>query len=268
MKDILVDTLISIVILVGYVIFMGIVLRYINNKSHENIQKSLGRKGVFITSLLGTPIHEIGHAIMCLIFRHKITKVKLLQFKSEDGTLGYVKHSWNKNSIYQSIGNFFIALGPIYSGIITVSIATLFINSDVIELIKGIEYSTTDIKVYELCKNSIDIVRTIIGSLDFKSIKTYMYIYICTSVSSHVSLSDADLKGMNKGLYTIIVLLLIFNVISHKIGVNSLEHITKINIVNNYMLTFMLIIMVFSILNYVISTITCGVKGIIGGKSN
>ena len=32
---------------------------------------------VYASSVIGTPIHELGHAIMCLLFAHKITDIKL-----------------------------------------------------------------------------------------------------------------------------------------------------------------------------------------------
>ena len=35
-------------------------------------------KFVYVSSLVGTPVHELGHAIMCVIFTHRITEMRLL----------------------------------------------------------------------------------------------------------------------------------------------------------------------------------------------
>jgi len=65
------------------------------------------------TTIIGTPIHELSHAIACVLFGHKITGIKLLDLSFSNTTLGYVNHSWNTRSIYQSIGCFFIAIAPL-----------------------------------------------------------------------------------------------------------------------------------------------------------
>lgn len=48
--------------------------------------------------------------------------MKLLRhFESRnDNVLGYVRHSYNKNSLYQTIGNFFISIAPLIFGIIVI----------------------------------------------------------------------------------------------------------------------------------------------------
>ncbi|WP_153448932.1 hypothetical protein [Vibrio algicola] len=87
---------------------------------HQGLSRALGRKiaqrplskGMFYASaMFGTPLHELSHAVMALLFRHKIHKIKFFQF-GQDGRLGYVEHNWNRRSIYQSVGMFFIAIAP------------------------------------------------------------------------------------------------------------------------------------------------------------
>ena len=77
----------------------------------------LGYRLVIATSLVGTPVHEIGHALMCLLFGHRISRMVLWQPRSPDGVLGYVTHTYRKRNPYQVLGNLFIGIGPIFSGL-------------------------------------------------------------------------------------------------------------------------------------------------------
>ncbi|EOX3381154.1 hypothetical protein ACPFUC_003669 [Vibrio cholerae] len=87
-----------------------------------------------LTAAVFVPIHELSHAIGCLIFRHKINKIVLFSPNTKTGQLGYVEHSWNTRSLYQNIGCFFIAVFPL----ITASIAVYSMLPE-----KNIEITTT-----------------------------------------------------------------------------------------------------------------------------
>lgn len=75
------------------------------------------KKRIPLTAWIGVPIHELGHAIMCVLFRHKIVATQFFPTDTSQGALGYVQHQYNHKSVYQRIGNFFIGIGPIISGI-------------------------------------------------------------------------------------------------------------------------------------------------------
>ena len=80
-----------------------------------------------VTGVIGTPIHETGHALMCLIFGHHINKMVLWQPRDPKGVLGYVSHSYNKKNLWHVLGNLFIGLGPIFSGLL-VTLLMMFIG--------------------------------------------------------------------------------------------------------------------------------------------
>ncbi|AIW22705.1 hypothetical protein F0267_01055 [Vibrio coralliilyticus] len=81
---------------------------------------------VFMSSMIGTPIHELSHAAACLLFKHKITKIEMFSPKP-NGQLGVVEHSYNPMSFYQKVGLFFIGIAPVVGG----SLFVKFISSTV-----------------------------------------------------------------------------------------------------------------------------------------
>lgn len=68
----------------------------------------------------GIYIHEASHAIVCVAFNHKITEFKFLILEANNPTLGYVRHSYNQQSLYQVTGNFFIGIAPLFGGLIAI----------------------------------------------------------------------------------------------------------------------------------------------------
>ncbi|HGM7876928.1 TPA: hypothetical protein ACKQHR_001523 [Pseudomonas aeruginosa] len=54
--------------------------------------------------VIGVPLHEIAHAIACLMFRMRIMKVALYAPEPETGRLGYVAFAYNPRSITHAVG--------------------------------------------------------------------------------------------------------------------------------------------------------------------
>ncbi len=160
-----------------------------------------GRKSVWIfwiTSALGTPVHELGHAVMCLLFLHRITAIKLWDPRAENGCYGYVEHSYSGKNLWARLGNLPIGLGPLLSGLgVTVLVLWLcfpelwqnyLIYSG--ELIRSGNFSLGN-----LSQGILSLFFGLPGAFRRHWIRSLIGTVILLSVSLHVSLSWKDVQS-------------------------------------------------------------------------
>lgn len=195
---------------VGSFIIMGLVIELFHKLIAYLLGYPANNKAILLTSILGTPIHELGHVIFCILFGHKITDMKLLILKPVDGTLGYVNHSFNKKNIYHRIGNLFIGIGPIISCSFAVwLIIILFSNNNL--MTSGLNLSSFN--------NVIDnffLIFDEIFNFNNHFLIILLQVFLISSISIHARLSFSDIKGSLDGLkffsafLFIIVILLYF----------------------------------------------------------
>lgn len=173
--------------------------------------RQFGGKVIYLSAIVGTPIHEISHAVMCLPFRHRIHEIAL--FKPDgNGTLGYVTHSYNPGSLWQEIGNFFIGIAPLFGGTAAIYILTslLLHNSQEVFLI-----IKTSVEAYESVSGATSFLTSLYAALTKLSgvlavsaqnepLRFVLWGYLTASISLHLSPSPADMKGSVKGFILLI----------------------------------------------------------------
>ena len=222
-KEILIAFLIQIGSTIGLVVLFGFIINLVVKLFYSNF----GSKSLTVckvTGAFGTPIHELSHALFCLIFGHKIDEVKLFTPNDDHGTLGYVKHSYNPKNIYHRIGCFFIGIAPIVIiSTILYLLSLLFLPgmmASITELVRGVP--TAGIS------NVGKIFTTIfsyMGSWQF-----WVYILISMLLCLHMTLSGADIKGAASGVIFVILVFLILDVIFALLG--------KIDLLTGWILSF------------------------------
>jgi hypothetical protein len=220
--DALVLTATQIFIILGPLIILSLIMHFISAQNEKAGCRIFGVKAyLYVFAWLGTAIHELGHAVFALIFGHKIHAVRLFSPDPVNGTLGYVKHSYNKNSIYQNIGNFFIGIGPIILGAVCIYLISLILYGKL-----AIRFNTIfDFSIL----NSFDAVFIILLSVftDTKTFisdtlvgsnsawwKTCIMIYFIFSAGTSVSLSFSDIRTARKGLIFTMILIFSLNLAS------------------------------------------------------
>ena len=205
---------------VGLLIIIGFILGIIQKATTKYLFAAFGYKGIMATSWIGTPIHELGHALMCLIFRHRITDMRLFILNPTDNTLGYVKHSYNKQSIYQNIGNFFIGIAPIFSGVgaILLSLHYLLPSSyKVLSTALNSEMSMQSLNTALLEKllfANLNLLKSIFTLTNLINPYFWLFLIIVMGISSHMALSTKDIKGAAGGLITLFAIIFFMTMIT------------------------------------------------------
>lgn len=205
---------------IGSLIACGILIYICNRVYTYLIMDSIGLKFLTFTSYIGTPIHELGHAIMCLFFGHKIEEIKFYT-REEDGTLGYVKHSYKPKNLFHQIGNLFIGLGPIFSGfLVIILLLLLFFKEPSLEFFNlCLENINSGGSVFEILLNTFKLIPLLIFSNTHILIKIFAFIIIL-SISLHINLSLSDVRNSLIGLGFYAVCMLVFASVTYLFGSN------------------------------------------------
>jgi hypothetical protein len=255
--DLLFRTCAETIYITGMIILLGLLLGILRTYSINNLSRSFGRTAVMVTGFIGVPVHELSHAVFAVLFGHKVTDIKLLQKPDENGVMGYVNHSYNKLSIYQQIGNFFIGTAPIFGGVISLIALMHFTipqtyNQFTHMIIKNLYAEALNKSTLEGILSSYGgLIITIFSLRNFENPLFYIFLFVSICISSHISLSFADIKGASRGLGAIFLILLILNIFG------LAKYIAAFEIVRyNILLTGVLIVAVFlSVITFLLSLV-------------
>jgi hypothetical protein len=175
---------------------------------------------------LGCSVHELSHAFFALLFGHKIKEIALFKPNSDGQSLGHVSHTFNKKSVYQKIGNFFIGISPLLAGGIV-----LFLTNFILFKINVTTLFTTPIHIgiftdFNLLRDFLAQSRNLLKDyfhLVFPGSatmwwKSLILIYVLYSTGSSMTLSKSDIRGAFSGLVWLVLFTLIFNLLTLWIG--------------------------------------------------
>jgi len=184
---------------------------------------------------LGCSVHELSHAFFALIFGHKISEIALFEPNSNGESLGHVSHSYNKNSIYQKTGNFFIGISPLLFGGIVLFFCVLLIFRFDVTALSTFRISTHVLTDFTLLKQiGINIWNSLItfSNIVFRGSasvwwKSALLIYILYSTGSSMTLSKSDVGSAISGFLWLIIIFLLFNLLTLWIGSFAIDFLGR-----------------------------------------
>lgn len=207
----------QLLMLLGPVLVLAFVLHQLSSYVRSRAAHGLGVDLYMWLTAPGVMVHELGHALFCVVFGHAITRMKLFGPQA-DGTLGYVEHSYNHKNPYQSIGNFFIGTGPIWLGSAMVYVLSRYllgahVSASSVTAGSGVMEIMTDV--------AASAFRSFTGLLDpslMGSWRFWAFAYLVVCIGSHITLSAPDIRGAFKGFLALVAAVLLFNLLTVWMG--------------------------------------------------
>lgn len=233
---------------VGVIVVFGLLIALCRRTFLKNTGYT-GYRILLVTGAVGTPVHELSHALMCIIFGHKVVEMKLYQPNNEDGTLGYVNHAYDPKNLYHIIGNFFIGIAPILGGSGVLLLLMSWLVPDV-HTAFSVAASGVDVTNFWGYFGLFGrVLGAVFSPVNFISIRWWIFMILALMVASHMELSTADLKGSYGGLITLAVLFLVIDIILYMFAPEALDGFTaSIMSFSGYIVSFLVISAVFSLL--------------------
>ncbi|MFK7767691.1 MAG: hypothetical protein AB8B55_10760 [Mariniblastus sp.] len=226
-----------LILLAPFVVF-ALIIHWFERLSQRRLVERFGWRSVLWTGWLGTPIHELSHALMCRVFQHRVDEIALFEPDEESGRLGYVRHSFKAGNWFQELGNFFIGIAPLLGGSLVLAILLWlfypdaasaameaaqpgsvtvstddglsddFIN-DMNEIEDSLGLGSSENLNVETETGSVQQMFNVVSSmcgkiLQVKNLATprfWVFIYLVLCVGSHMAPSPSDYHGASRGVF-------------------------------------------------------------------
>ena len=210
----------QLALLLGPGLVLGLALHGVGGLVNRRANRYLGRAHYWLFGWLGTAVHETGHAVFCVLFAHRITGIKLFDFSPSDGTLGYVRHSYDRSSLYQQAGNFFIGIGPIVFGtFVIVAAARWLLGAEALTRMHAVAGGVVVAQspaawaglAWRVAAGAAGALGTLFVPSHFADWRVWAFLYVAFTVGSSVSLSSEDVQGAVAGFVTVVLLVLFAN---------------------------------------------------------
>ena len=219
-RDLIVATFGQMASLFAGVFVFGLLINFLSQLTFKSLEKAFGSRGVYLVAWLGTPLHELGHAIFCLIFRHKIVDIKFFKPDPVNGTLGYVYHKWNKKNPWHILGNFFIGIGPVVLGCAVLFGVFYILVPGSSRVWDAILVQANEINRYSLGSywevwqgSALALVKLIFTVENLTGWRFWVFLYLAICISANIRLSWSDVKHALSGFGCIVLPFLLINLI-------------------------------------------------------
>lgn len=244
---------------IGVLIGFGLVLGYLEGLSNTYLYSAMGWAGIVLTGIIGTPIHELSHYVMCLVFGFRVHEVKLFQpiegMRTE--VLGYVSFSRNPESLWQTFGTLFVGIAPMVLGPMVILLLFRLMLPQAYKEVKAEigdsldDENITLAAIFKMAGSSIKCLARHLFHFEKGSVlRNIIFLYLVMSISTHTTLSTADIKNSLPGLLVVLGIFLIMGFLTALSKVDICKSIMQIALLIS---AFFVIALLFSVIATILS---------------
>ena len=209
--EIISQTFWLLLVLVAPFVVFTLLIHFLERLIQMRLASRFGWKSVLWTGWLGTPIHELSHAILCKVFRHKILEMELFEPDVRSGRLGFVRHSWNTGNWFEEVGNFFIGLAPLVGGSMALGGLLWFFYPDAVSNIfsssgfgNGAEVTGDSSVTSMIFGSAKSLVGDLLSPAHLFTWQFWLFTYLVLCVGSHMAPSRSDYDGASRGVSMVV----------------------------------------------------------------
>lgn len=208
-------------------------LYFMGTWQNKRLFQTFGWHGLLVTGWIGTPVHELSHALAAILFCHKIDELVLFRPNKTTGQLGHVRHSFNKKNPYATIlGGAVIPIAPFFGGAAVIFLLTLLLSPALLPT-HGIPHaSPLTAEVLQDTTSYIPLAsRTVKHMLSLKEIveanelwrqwQFYLYLYLVFCVAMYLAPSGPDFRNFKRPAMVLLVLLFLSDLLLRLWGQSS-----------------------------------------------
>ena len=203
----------QVLVLLGPFAAAAALLHLIERLLAARLQSRFGWRGVLLTGWLGVPVHELSHAAACLLFGHRVERLRLFAPDPRTGQLGAVQHAWDRRNLYQQLGRFFIGIAPLVGGALALLLLTLLLGPPGVASAPLPADGGPLVVARAAADRAGALLAALAGHESAGRWVTWLYLYLCLCVGAHMSPSSTDLRGSVPGLLLLLGLMLVTNLV-------------------------------------------------------
>lgn len=198
MQSALVGTLWLLVVAIVPVALFAWIIHLLERLIQTRLARRFGWNSVLWTGWLGTPVHELSHAVMCVLFGHRIVDMALFEPDKVDGRLGYVTHVWTRGNLYQEIGGFFIGIAPLIGGTLAMTGMLLVFYPDA--GFSALAVTDPDAPFWGCVQQILsNLFAGLFSGAQLASFKLWIFLYLLLCIGTHMGPSEQDYRGAVRG---------------------------------------------------------------------